>query len=271
MALTPLDIQNKNFSTKMRGYNPDDVDDFLDQVTKDYEDAMQRIRELEKSLKHAEEKLQYFNELKDALNQSIIVAQDTADKVKSSATKESEVIVTSAENAASEMLTSAEKRASSLIVSAEQRASEILTEATDRARQLAAETDDLKKKTRVFHQRLSLMLEAQLEQVKSDEWNELLKPFSSYVGDSHEAIKEILSQDLNNNHTNTTSLESSTNSLASDFLKNSRFSPTADYTVKSQETEKKEATEKNKDTAEKPLSTDELSVADYLDMDQLDE
>ena len=39
-------------------------------------------RELEKSLKHAEEKLEYFNELKDALNQSIIVAQDTADKVK---------------------------------------------------------------------------------------------------------------------------------------------------------------------------------------------
>ena len=66
MALTPLDIQNKDFSTKMRGYNQDDVDDFLDQVTRDYEDALQKNRELEKSLKHAEEKLQYFNELKDA-------------------------------------------------------------------------------------------------------------------------------------------------------------------------------------------------------------
>ncbi|WP_316396755.1 transposase, partial [Enterococcus faecium] len=43
-------------------------------------------------LKHSEEKLEYFNELKDALNQSIIVAQDTADKVKTSASKESEVI-----------------------------------------------------------------------------------------------------------------------------------------------------------------------------------
>ncbi len=29
MALTPLDIQNKNFSVKMRGYNQDEVDDFL--------------------------------------------------------------------------------------------------------------------------------------------------------------------------------------------------------------------------------------------------
>ncbi|MGM0218257.1 DivIVA domain-containing protein [Enterococcus sp. AZ126] len=196
MALTPLDIQNKNFSTKMRGYNQDDVDDFLDQVTKDYEDSLQKTRELEKSLKHAEEKLQYFNELKDALNQSIIVAQDTADKVKTSANKESEVIVTSAENTANEMISSAEKRSSNLITSAEEKAKEILTDATDRARQLAAETDDLKKKTRVFHQRLSLMLEAQLEQVKSEEWNELLKPFSSYVSDSHTVIKEVLAQEL---------------------------------------------------------------------------
>lgn len=196
MALTPLDIQNKNFSTKMRGYNQDDVDDFLDQVTKDYEDSLQKTRELEKSLKHAEEKLQYFNELKDALNQSIIVAQDTADKVKTSANKESEVIVTSAENTANEMISSAEKRSSTLITSAEEKAKEILTDATDRARQLAAETDDLKKKTRVFHQRLSLMLEAQLEQVKSEEWNELLKPFSSYVSDSHTVIKEVLAQEL---------------------------------------------------------------------------
>lgn len=196
MALTPLDIQNKVFSTKMRGYNQDEVDDFLDQVTKDYEDSIQKVRELEKSLKHAEEKLQYFNELKDALNQSIIVAQDTADKVKSSATKESEVIVTSAENTANEMVSNAERRSNALITAAEDKASEILTEATDRARQLAAETDDLKKKTRVFHQRLNLMLETQLEQVKSEEWNDLLKPFSSYVSDSHTVIQEVLSKEL---------------------------------------------------------------------------
>lgn len=195
MALTPLDIQNKNFSTKMRGYNPDDVDDFLDQVTKDYEDSLQKNRELEKSLKHAEEKLQYFNELKDALNQSIIVAQDTADKVKTSANRESEVIVTSAENTANDLLSSAEKKANLLVTSAQEKATEILTEASGRARQLAVETDDLKKKTRVFHQRLSLMLEAQLEQVKSEEWDDLLKPFSTYVNDSHTIIREVLEKE----------------------------------------------------------------------------
>ena len=212
MALTPLDIQNKDFSTKMRGYNQDDVDDFLDQVTRDYEDALQKNRELEKSLKHAEEKLQYFNELKDALNQSIIVAQDTADKVKSSANKE--MIITSADNQAKETLVEAERKSNAMIADAEAKSTQILAEAIERARQLAGETEDLKKKTRVFHQRLSLMLETQLEQVKSEEWEEILKPFSSYVGDKHTAVKEILDeQDLDNENETVVNSEENTDAV----------------------------------------------------------
>ena len=198
MALTPLDIQNKTFPTKMRGYNQDEVDDFLDLVVRDYEEITQRNRELEKAVKHSEEKLEYFNELKDALNQSIIVAQDTADKVKTSASKESEVIVTSAQNKADELVATAEKRAHQLTTDAEEKARQILTDATENAKQLAVETEDLKKKTRVFHQRISLMLESQLEQVKSPEWDEILQPFSSYVSDSHEVIKEVLAKQLDN-------------------------------------------------------------------------
>ena len=214
MALTPLDIQNKDFSTKMRGYNQDDVDDFLDQVTRDYEDSLQKNRELEKSLKHAEEKLQYFNELKDALNQSIIVAQDTADKVKSSANKESEMIITSADNQAKETLVEAERKSNAMIADAEAKSTQILAEAIERARQLAGETEDLKKKTRVFHQRLSLMLETQLEQVKSEEWEEILKPFSSYVGDKHTAVKEILDeQDLDNENETVVNSEENTDAV----------------------------------------------------------
>ncbi|MGI6155372.1 MAG: DivIVA domain-containing protein [Enterococcus sp.] len=198
MALTPLDIQNKSFSTKMRGYEKDEVDDFLDMIVRDYEEVIQKNREMDKALKHAEEKLEYFNELKDALNQSIIVAQDTADKVKSSASKESEVLVTSAQNKADELVSKAEKRAHALTIAAEERAKEILTKATENARQLAVETNDLKKKTRVFHNSLTLMLQTQLEQAKSPEWEEILAPFSSYVEDSHEVIREVLAKELDN-------------------------------------------------------------------------
>ena len=214
MGIKPIDITNKSFNNKFKGYDRDEVDDFLDQVTRDYEDALQKNRELEKSLKHAEEKLQYFNELKDALNQSIIVAQDTADKVKSSANKESEMIITSADNQAKETLVEAERKSNAMIADAEAKSTQILAEAIERARQLAGETEDLKKKTRVFHQRLSLMLETQLEQVKSEEWEEILKPFSSYVGDKHTAVKEILDeQDLDNENETVVNSEENTDAV----------------------------------------------------------
>lgn len=196
MPLSPLDIQNKQFSVKMRGYSQDEVQDFLELIVRDYEDTLTKNRQMEKTLRHSEEKLEYFNELKDALNQSIIVAQDTADKVKSSANKESEVIVGDAQNKATEMLNDAEARSTYLITTAEEKARQIIEEATLKARELVSETDDLKKKTRVFHQRLSIMLESQLETVKSEEWTKLLTPFSSYVQDSHAVIKELFGDEF---------------------------------------------------------------------------
>jgi cell division initiation protein len=217
MALTPLDIQNKSFAVKMRGYEKNEVDDFLEIVVRDYEDVTQRNRELEKALRHAEEKLEYFNELKDALNQSIIVAQDTADKVKTSASKESEVIVTSAQNKADELVTTAEKRAAALNAAAELKAKEILTDATARARQLATETNDLKSKTRVFHNNLLVMLQAQLEQVKSPEWDEILAPFSSYVQEDHEVIREVLSKELDIENTSEVNSEEAENNSDDDI------------------------------------------------------
>lgn len=198
MALTPLDIQNKSFSTKMRGYNQDEVDDFLDMIVRDYEDSIAKNRELEKALKHSEEKLEYFNELKEALNQSIVVAQDTADKVKTSANKESEVIVSSAQNRADELVSNATQKANLLTSTAEEKAKEILSDATANARQLAAETNDLKKKTRTFHQQLLLLLETQLDQARSGDWEEILKPMSAYVGDGHEVLKDVLATELDN-------------------------------------------------------------------------
>ena len=37
MVLSPDDIHNKEFSTKLRGYNIDEVNDFLEQIIKDYQ------------------------------------------------------------------------------------------------------------------------------------------------------------------------------------------------------------------------------------------
>ncbi|MGO3731698.1 MAG: DivIVA domain-containing protein [Vagococcus sp.] len=192
MAIKPIDITNKSFNSKFKGYDKDEVDDFLDQIALDYEKLVQENRELEKQAKQADEKLSYFNELKDSLNQSIILAQDTADKLKENATKESDLAIQQAQAQSEDILAHANKMSDELITGSTNKANEILMEASERARQLAVETDDLKKKTRVFHRNLSVLLESQLQIVKSDEWDELLKPFGAYVDSSHQAFKEVL-------------------------------------------------------------------------------
>ena len=50
MPLTPLDIHNKEFSRGFRGYDEDEVNEFLDQVIKDYEIVMREKKELEERL-----------------------------------------------------------------------------------------------------------------------------------------------------------------------------------------------------------------------------
>lgn len=207
MALTPLDIQNKTFTKQMRGYAPQEVNDFLDQLLQDYTAVLRTNRDYEKSIKHLEEKLRYFNELKEALNQSIIVAQETADQVKDSAQKEADVIVADANNESSEllartnrevseMLANAKEKSEKLIQEATKKANFLIKDATAKANSLAAETDDLKKKTRSFHQRLTLLLESQLEITKSEEWDELLQPFTAYVTEEHQNFKNAVDLDL---------------------------------------------------------------------------
>ena len=51
MPLTPLDIHNKEFSKGFRGYNEDEVNEFLDQIMKDLEILTKEKKELETKLK----------------------------------------------------------------------------------------------------------------------------------------------------------------------------------------------------------------------------
>ena len=81
MVLTALELKDKTFGTKFRGYDADEVDDFLDIVTRDYEELIRKNHEQELELKSLRERLAYFDEMKESLSQSVILAQETAEKV----------------------------------------------------------------------------------------------------------------------------------------------------------------------------------------------
>ncbi len=76
----------------------------------------------------------------------------------------------------------AQKKADDILNAANEKADAVLEEASKRAKKLAIETDDLKKNTRVFRQRLQVMLESQLEVIKGSDWDRLVeeKPTTTY-------------------------------------------------------------------------------------------
>lgn len=161
--LTAEEIANKKFDTKMRGYNPAEVAAFMQEVASTVSQLADQNRELNEQVEANEEKLKYFTDLKDSLNKSILVAQEAADKVKGNAKKEAEIVVREAQ-----------KQATDIVSEANEKSNAVVESAASETRRLVAETNDLKKQTRIFRQRLQVMLESQLEVVKSDDWDQLL-------------------------------------------------------------------------------------------------
>ncbi|MGV3488606.1 MAG: DivIVA domain-containing protein [Tuberibacillus sp.] len=153
MPLTPLDIHNKEFTRGFRGYDEDEVNDFLDQVIKDYEAVLREKKQLEETVRKLEERLGHFSTIEETLNKSILVAQETAEEVKQNATKEARLIVKEAEK----------------------NADRIINEALAKSRKITLEIEELKKEAKVYRTRFRMLIEAQLELLKSEDWDQLNK------------------------------------------------------------------------------------------------
>ena len=93
MSLTPSEILHKEFNTKFRGYDSDEVNDFLDIIVVEFEKLTKSNNEMMTEIADMEDKLNYFKQLQDSLNNSIMVAQEAAERLKQNARKEAELIL----------------------------------------------------------------------------------------------------------------------------------------------------------------------------------
>ena len=139
MAITVKDIQEKEFSIQAaEGYNPDQVDDFLDELAgqlgamnSEISALNNRIKELEAALAAAESKTPdydetgYFKNLESAMRESLIGAQRIADETVSEAKRSAEKTVADANAQAEKTVADANAQAESLVSSAQNTAAEI--------------------------------------------------------------------------------------------------------------------------------------------------
>jgi len=90
--ITVIDIQHKTFKRKLQGYDPADVDQFLDELIETLEDEAQHRAALEADISDLRERISHFKAMEESLQHTLLLAQRTADEVKASAHKEADLI-----------------------------------------------------------------------------------------------------------------------------------------------------------------------------------
>lgn len=98
--LTPLDIENKRFSRKINGYNVEEVDDFLDELTVEYEKLYRENAELKDKAEQSKKDLEHYKNVEHTLQNTLVMAQTTADDIKNMAQKQAEQIIRDAQGEA---------------------------------------------------------------------------------------------------------------------------------------------------------------------------
>jgi cell division initiation protein len=139
--ITPLDIQNKEFSKVVRGYKEEEVDNFLDLLTLDYEKLVKDNHALKEQIKTLHQEI-------DRYKNAETTVYDTLEAAKS---------------LMGDISASAEKRASLVLKNAELDAQIILREAKESNEKLNEEYASVKTRLNIFKTRYKTLLEAELE------------------------------------------------------------------------------------------------------------
>ncbi len=99
-----MDINSKEFRKVLRGYDSNDVDEFLDKISEDYEALYKENSSLKEKMSLFEEKLNHYSKLESTIQNTLLLAQNAAEQAKSASQKEAEIIVKTANEAAHRIL-----------------------------------------------------------------------------------------------------------------------------------------------------------------------
>lgn len=108
--LSPRTLREVEFREKLRGYHPDDVDEFLDRVAAGVEQLQERLKDANERLARAESRAGAEADTDDSLRRTLVLAQRTADLAVSEAKEEAAVIVATAQAQADAAVSAAQEQ-----------------------------------------------------------------------------------------------------------------------------------------------------------------
>lgn len=143
--ITPLDIENKKFSKQMmNGYSVEEVDDFLDDLTEDYSKNYKEVTELRTKVEELNKSLEHYKTIEETLQNTLVMAQSTAEDVKNVAKQQADQIINEAKG------------------NAKKQVEELETEIVAKRKEL----EDVKKQFDIYKAKMESLLISQLELLK---------------------------------------------------------------------------------------------------------
>ena len=164
MSFTPSEIKNKEFSRTKNGLEPSEVADYLSQLSQEIEHLKDQNKQLETVVQEKENNLKSYKEVQQSVSDALVQAQAASQETKAAAAKEAEAIINKA-NAD---------------------ADRIVNDGIEKARRLSFQTEDMKRQSKIFRSRFRMLVEAQLDLLKSEDWDYLL----NYDLDSEQVTQE---------------------------------------------------------------------------------
>lgn len=160
--ITPLEIQNHEFKKSFRGYNENEVDEFLDRIVADYEKVLRENEKLKERAGVNEKEITHYKGLEQNLQDTLLVAQRTAEDVVNAARKNAKEIRENAANEAQTVHENTIREAQNIRVQAQLDARRHVDETIFKLNTVVSEYDKLVREKNSFLWKMRAALEAEL-------------------------------------------------------------------------------------------------------------
>ena len=150
MRITPLDIQQKQFPMKFRGFDVEEVYSFLEIIREEMEDLLRENANVKETVQRMENQLKEYRDMETTLRETLLTAQQMVEDYKTNARKEAEL----------------------LVKEAELRADSLLKEAQEKVIKIHEDIVDLKGIRRHFKEEMKRMVEGHLRMIEFDKERE---------------------------------------------------------------------------------------------------
>lgn len=150
MAIRPIDVRRKEFKNGFRGYDANQVDDFLDQVADEFERAYTDNQRVKEEISSLRERLQQFEDLEGSIRSALVHAEQASNDLRNSAQREADDLKLGSQREAENLRVSSQKEAELIIQEAQARAHQMLADSSGRVERIQESYEVLVEAKREF-------------------------------------------------------------------------------------------------------------------------